>query len=42
MLLHNKVDALAALVQTHKNMRQPICKPAPPTGQPVTVQFEEV
>jgi hypothetical protein len=42
VLLHNKVDALAALVQTHKNMRQPICKPAPPTGQPVTVQFEEV
>ena len=41
-VLSNKIDALAALVQSHKNTRQPICKPAPPTGQPVTVQFEEV
>ena len=39
--LSSKVDALAELLQHHKELRQPICKQTPPTGQPVTVTFEE-
>jgi hypothetical protein len=37
-----KVDALAELLQHHKNLRQPVCKARGVTGQPVTVLFEEV
>ena len=38
-LLNNKVDALAALLQAHKDLKQPICRQLPPVGQPVTVNF---
>jgi hypothetical protein len=36
-----KLDALAELLQHHKELKQPICRSARPTGQPVTVTFEE-
>jgi hypothetical protein len=36
------VDALAELLQHHKELRQPTCKRGPVTGTPVTVLFEEV
>jgi hypothetical protein len=35
-----RVDALAMLIDEHKQIRQPICK-GKPTGQPVTVTFVE-
>jgi hypothetical protein len=35
-----RVDALAMLLDEHKQIRQPICK-GKPTGQPVTVTFVE-
>ena len=38
-VLSNKIDALAALLQTHKDLKQPICRQLPPVGQPVTVNF---
>jgi hypothetical protein len=40
--VRRKVDALAALIQAHKTMRQPICgrPPVVITGEPVTVHFE--
>lgn len=38
-LLNNKVDALATLLQAHKDLKQPICRQLPPVGQPVTVNF---
>lgn len=41
-VIGNKVDALAELLQAHKDLKQPICRPAPAAGQPVTVQFEQV
>lgn len=41
-VLSNKVDALAALLQVHKDLKQPICKQAPAVGQPVTVHFVQV
>lgn len=41
-VLGNKVDALAALIQVHKDLKQPICKQAPAVGQPVTVNFVQV
>jgi hypothetical protein len=37
-----RLDALAELLQAHKNQRQPICTPGRAVGQPVTVTFEEV
>lgn len=37
-----RVDALAELVQHHKDLPQPTCGRSRPTGDPVTVQFEEV
>ena len=36
-----KMDALAELLQHHKELKQPICRGARPIGQPVTVTFEE-
>lgn len=36
-----KIDALAELLQFHKELKQPICRGNPPAGQPVTVTFEE-
>jgi hypothetical protein len=41
-VLSNKVDALAALLQVHKDLKQPNCKQAPAVGQPVTVNFVQV
>lgn len=41
-VLSNKIDAIAAVLQTHKNQKQPICKAPPRQGQAVTVNFEEV
>lgn len=38
----NKLDALAALLQAHKDLKQPICKQTPAVGQPVTVNFVQV
>lgn len=38
----NKIDALAALLQVHKDLKQPICKQTPAVGQPVTVNFVQV
>lgn len=40
-LLNNKLDAIADLIQVHKNLKQPNCKVKPPAGEWVTVQFEE-
>jgi hypothetical protein len=40
--LHNKVDALAELLQASKDLKQPICRPKAPVGEPVTVNFEQV
>ena len=36
----NRLDALAQLIQVHKDLKQPGCKHKP-TGEWVTVQFEE-
>lgn len=41
-VLSNKIDALAAMLQTVKNQKQPVCKAPPRQGQAVTVNFEEV
>jgi hypothetical protein len=38
----NRIDALAQLIQVHKNLRQPNCKPFQPTGEFVTVNFEQI
>jgi hypothetical protein len=40
-VIRNRVDAIAALLQVHKDLKQPICKPErpKPTGQWVTVNF---
>jgi hypothetical protein len=40
--LTNRLDALAELIQVHKNLRQPNCKPKQPTGEFVTVNFEQI
>jgi hypothetical protein len=37
-----RLDAIAQLLQHHKDLPQPICSRPRPTGEPVTVQFEEV
>lgn len=39
--IYARMDALAQLLQVHKNLRQPSCKGVKPTGEWVTVQFEE-
>jgi hypothetical protein len=36
-----KLNALAVLLQAHKDLRQPICA-TKASGQPVTVQFQEI
>lgn len=41
-VLGNKIDALASVLQVHKDLKQPICKQAPAVGQPVTVNFVQV
>jgi hypothetical protein len=40
--IDSKIDALAEMVQYHKLLRQPSCKSAPPVGEWVTVNFEQV
>ena len=41
--LNLKLDALAALIAEHKNLKGPACLSRNvPVGEPVTVQFEEV
>lgn len=40
-LVNKKMDAIAELIQAHKDMRQPICH-VRAQGQPVTVNFREV
>jgi hypothetical protein len=40
--LAKRIDALALLIQHHKNLRQPTCRRGPTTGEPVTVLFEQV
>jgi hypothetical protein len=41
-LISSKLDALAGIIQHHKNLRQPTCSRAPVAGQGVTVLFQEV
>jgi hypothetical protein len=41
-LLVKRLDAIAELIQHHKDLRQPTCAPGRAVGQPVTVTFEEV
>ena len=41
-VLANKIDALAGVLQVHKDLKQPICKQTPAVGQPVTVNFVQV
>jgi hypothetical protein len=38
----NRVDALAELLQVHKDLKQPNCRQKPPVGEFVTVNFEEI
>ena len=39
--LSNRIDALAELMQAHKDLRQPVCREKPPlTGEWVTVNFQ--
>ena len=40
--IFERLDALADLIQTHKDLNQPICRGTQPTGQPVTVNFTQV
>jgi hypothetical protein len=39
--LRHRVDALARLIQAHKNLKQPVCHKSPPVGDEVTVNFWE-
>ena len=41
-VLGNKIDALAGVLQVHKNLKQPNCKQPAAVGQPVTVNFVQV
>jgi hypothetical protein len=42
-VISNKIDALAALLQEHKDLKQPICRETPATGgQSVTVNFVQI
>jgi hypothetical protein len=36
-----RIDALAELLQAHKNFKQPICRPGAPIGDEVSVSFWE-
>ena len=38
----NRIDAIAELIQVHKDLKQPNCKPQTPTGEFVTVNFEQI
>jgi hypothetical protein len=38
----NRLDAIAELLQVHKNLKQPGCKNPRPQGDPVTVTFEQI
>ena len=40
--IYERLDALADLIQTHKDLKQPICRGTQPTGQPVTVNFTQI
>jgi hypothetical protein len=40
--IFERLDALADLIQTHKDLKQPICRGTQPTGQPVTVNFTQI
>lgn len=40
--IYTRLDALADLIQTHKDLKQPICRGTQPTGQPVTVNFTQI
>jgi hypothetical protein len=40
--INAKLNAIAELLQIHKDLRQPICRGTPPIGAGVTVTFEEV
>jgi hypothetical protein len=41
-VLSNKIDALAGVLQIHKDLKQPNCKQPAAVGQPVTVNFVQV
>jgi hypothetical protein len=41
-VLGNKIDALAGVLQVHKDLKQPNCKQPAAVGQPVTVNFVQV
>jgi hypothetical protein len=41
-VLSNKIDALAGVMQVHKDLKQPICKQTPAVGENVTVNFVQV
>jgi hypothetical protein len=41
-VLSNKLDAIAELLQVHKDLTQPICRQTPAVGQPVQVQFVQI
>jgi hypothetical protein len=41
-VLINRVDALAELLQVHKDLKQPGCKNPRPQGDAVTVNFEQI
>jgi hypothetical protein len=41
-VLSNKIDALAELLQVHKDLKQPICRQTPAVGQPVQVNFVQI
>ncbi len=41
-VISNKIDALAELLQVHKDLKQPICRQTPAQGQTVTVNFVQV
>lgn len=41
-VLLNRLDALAKLLQVHKNLKQPNCKTPTPSGEFVTVNFEQI
>lgn len=42
-VLQNRIDALATLLQEHKDLKQPICRETPATGgQAVTVNFVQI
>jgi hypothetical protein len=40
--LQVRIDALAELLQVHKDLKQPNCKPKQPQGEFVTVNFEQI